>query len=262
MKELKLSDIRIDGGTQPRTEIDWELVNDYSEKVDILPPVIVYFDGIYYWLADGFHRYHAHLKSDVKCIKCDVLNGTVREAILYSVGANSEHGARRTNEDKRKAVLTLLKDEEWGKWSNVAIAEKCNVHRQFVAKVKDEYVNNMSISSCCVQKIIEESQPTERKFIKQGQESTMDVSNIGKKKKQERSEDYIREEKTNIDESTQKRITVEDIKNELDSRSYNRSLVETAILSLKKINKREFDCEKCFQQVIDYCQNEILELSK
>ena len=27
-------------------------------------------------------------------------------------------GLRRTNEDKRKAVLTLLNDAEWAKWSN------------------------------------------------------------------------------------------------------------------------------------------------
>ena len=28
------------------------------------------------------------------------------------------HGLRRGNEDNRKAIMTLLRDEEWVKWSN------------------------------------------------------------------------------------------------------------------------------------------------
>ena len=32
-----------------------------------------------------------------------------------------------TNEDKRRAVMTLLADEEWGKWSDNEIARRCEV---------------------------------------------------------------------------------------------------------------------------------------
>jgi len=34
------------------------------------------------------------------------------DAVFNSVGANAEHGLRRTNADKRRAVLTLLNDDE------------------------------------------------------------------------------------------------------------------------------------------------------
>jgi branched-chain amino acid transport system substrate-binding protein len=45
----------------------------------------------------------------------------VPDAILYSVGANEMHGLRHTNEDKRRAVLTLLNDPGWSKWSDPEI---------------------------------------------------------------------------------------------------------------------------------------------
>ncbi|MBX7219625.1 MAG: hypothetical protein K1Y36_06750, partial [Blastocatellia bacterium] len=55
---LYIDQIRIDGGTQPRTEINLDVVADYAEtlKQKVLPSVDVFFDGTDYWLADGFHR--------------------------------------------------------------------------------------------------------------------------------------------------------------------------------------------------------------
>jgi len=50
-----------------------------------------------------------------------------RQRHLYSVGANADHGQRRTNADKRRAVLILLNDEEWGKWSDREIARRCDI---------------------------------------------------------------------------------------------------------------------------------------
>ena len=35
------------------------------------------------------------------------------------------HGLRRSNADKRRAVLTLLNNEEWAKWSAREIAKAC-----------------------------------------------------------------------------------------------------------------------------------------
>jgi hypothetical protein len=67
-----------------------------------------------------------------------VLTGSKRDAILYSVGANANHGKRRTNEDKRKAVLTLLNDEEWSQWSDTKIADQCQVDRSTVGVYRRE----------------------------------------------------------------------------------------------------------------------------
>jgi predicted nucleic acid-binding protein len=56
---IPLESIRIDGGTQIRLEIRTDVVQEYAELIAKLPPITVFFDGSTYWLADGFHRYHA-----------------------------------------------------------------------------------------------------------------------------------------------------------------------------------------------------------
>jgi hypothetical protein len=136
---LRLDQIRIDGGTQPRVAIDEDVVGEYAdlyvEGVD-LPAVTVFHDGSTYWLADGFHRYWASKRAERETIAVDVQQGTRRDAILYSVGANASHGLRRTNEDKRKAIQTLLEDEEWCQWSDNAIAKQCGVSDKTVGNVR------------------------------------------------------------------------------------------------------------------------------
>ena len=114
--KILLKQVRLDGDTQPRQFINEDVVNEYSEHLleDVaFPPVEVFYDGANYWLADGFHRFHANKTAGFIDIEANVHQGTRRDAVLYSVGSNSVHGLRRTNEDKRKAVQTLLNDLEW-----------------------------------------------------------------------------------------------------------------------------------------------------
>jgi len=115
-----LSEIRIDGGTQPRTELNEDVIAEYAELLKEgaeFPAITVYFDGANYWLADGFHRYWAAKRANAE-LNINVIHGSNRDAILHSVGANAKHGLRRSNQDKRKAVTTLLLDEEWYQWSD------------------------------------------------------------------------------------------------------------------------------------------------
>lgn len=137
--DVPLHAIRTDGGTQPRTEIDEAVVAEYAEAMRagaILPPVILFFDGVAFWLADGFHRYHAAVQAGLGALHGEVRTGTRRDAVLYSVGANASHGLRRTNADKRRAVTMLLQDDEWVQWSDSAIARQCGVSQPFVASVR------------------------------------------------------------------------------------------------------------------------------
>ena len=130
IKTLNLNEIRIDGGTQPRIAIDKKTVAEYAELLAFgteFPPVVVFFDGTNNWLADGFHRYFSNKQTKRDCLQAEIHKGTQRDAVLYSVGANATHGMRRSNHDKQKAVLTLLKDEEWFKWSDSEIAKRCGV---------------------------------------------------------------------------------------------------------------------------------------
>src|ERR687889_246436 len=97
------------------------------------PPVVVFGEAAGdYWLADGYHRWHAAGIAGLQTIAADVRAGGRREAILHSVGANAEHGWRRSNEDKRRAVLTLLADPEWVGWSDREIARRCGVGADIV----------------------------------------------------------------------------------------------------------------------------------
>jgi len=138
-KPLNISAIRIDGGTQSRSRILQDMVDDYAASMADgaeFPPVVVFFDGKEYWLADGFHRYHATRKNKRASILANIRNGTVRDAILYSFGANGMHGMQMTNEDKRRVVLEMLDDFEWGQWSDREIARACHVSHPFVAKLR------------------------------------------------------------------------------------------------------------------------------
>src|SRR5262249_45028761 len=95
-------------------------------------------DGEDYWLADGFHRCAAAEAAQLTEIEADIQPGTQREAVLYAVGANAEHGLRRTNADKRRAVLTLLQDREWGQWSDHKIAQMTHTTQPFVSKLRHQ----------------------------------------------------------------------------------------------------------------------------
>ena len=138
-KLLGMDVIRIDGGTQSREKIDETVVSDYADLIEdgvVFPAVRVYFDGVSHYLADGFHRYHAHRKAGKGAIEADIEKGTLRDAILYSLGANHEHGLRRSNADKRKAVQAMLDDFEWQEWSNAEIARRCHVSERMVANMR------------------------------------------------------------------------------------------------------------------------------
>ena len=133
---LSLSKIRTDGGTQSRAAINPSMVSEYAEILDSLPPITVFHDGTDYWLVDGFHRMQAALSAGAMKISADVHQGSQRKAVLYSCSANAMHGMRRTNEDKRRAVATLLRDEEWAAKSDRWIAEAARVSTGLVAELR------------------------------------------------------------------------------------------------------------------------------
>lgn len=145
---VKFADIRTDGGTQSRVELNPETVADYAQLIRDgvqLPPMRIYDDGLDLWLADGFHRLAGYRAAGIDEVEAAVLPGSKRDAILYSVGANAEHGLRRTNADKRRAVEILLADEEWSEKSDRWVADKCRVTHPFVAKVRSQVV---TVTTC------------------------------------------------------------------------------------------------------------------
>ena len=139
VKKLNLNAIRIDGGTQPRERIDMDAVGDYADAIKAgteLPPIVVFNDGAEHWLADGFHRYHAHKQAGRVSISADVRSGTLDDAKLFASGANASHGLRRTNEDKRRAVQMTLSVQSSAEWSDTKVAEHCGVSVPFVSAIR------------------------------------------------------------------------------------------------------------------------------
>jgi hypothetical protein len=147
LETVVLDRIRTDGGTQPREYLNELVLSEYTEALAYgaeFPAVTLFYDGSHYWLADGFHRFFAAKKHGTVSIPAEVRQGTRRDAVLYAAGANATHGLRRTNADKRRAVLTLLKDVEWQRWSNREIARQCGVTHTFVGKLRTELLNELS----------------------------------------------------------------------------------------------------------------------
>jgi len=136
---MKLNQLTIDGGTQSRVKIIQEAVDEYAEALKggaRFPPVLVYYDGIKYYLTDGFHRFFAHQKAGIRDIEVQIVNGTLRDAILRSFSVNSENGRHRSNEDKRNAVQAMLDDFEWQFWNNTEIAKACRVSETLVTSMR------------------------------------------------------------------------------------------------------------------------------
>ena len=58
-----------------------------------------------------------------------------------AAGENATHGKRRTNADKRAAVLRWLEDDEGKQWTDSHIAKMCHVSDPFVGKISHEIVS-------------------------------------------------------------------------------------------------------------------------
>jgi hypothetical protein len=170
LKELKVSDIRIDGSTQIRKELNQDKVNEYAEQMEdgvVFPPITVFYDGSSYWLASGFHRLFAEKQRGTETIKVVLINGTVDEATWFALGDN-KHGLNMTAEDYRRSVNITLDHPKWSTYSNAQIAAHVGVSATTVARIKKE--RNI--------------QPATKVTYtdKHGNEATMDTSKIGKKK--------------------------------------------------------------------------------
>ena len=135
---LALEEIETEG-LQTRATIDLLAVRDYAEaeaeRGAVFPPVTVYSDGTRHWLADGFHRVAMARQQGKKKIAAEVREGVRIDALRHALGANGEHGLRRTNADKANAVKMAYENRlalELGEVPAAnAVAELVGVHHTF-----------------------------------------------------------------------------------------------------------------------------------
>jgi hypothetical protein len=140
MRKVKLSQVRIDGGTQGRVEIDqqhaYQMVEMMKEGYEF-DPMDTNFDGVDYWMVDGFHRYHAYTLMGIKEVEIKYIPGTLDEAIIRSYGVNSRHGKTRTSADRQKIVESALANPLLKDATTYELAKICVVSQSFVAGVRD-----------------------------------------------------------------------------------------------------------------------------
>lgn len=172
---VDLSVITSDPRLQIRRSVNESLIDDLVEvykakrEPDGRPPLLVH-DGATLWLCDGHHRKQACSRAGKKKLKCQIKRGGFRVALQEALKANSSHGLRRTNEDKRHAVLMALEDAEWVKWSDRQIAELCGVHHQLVSRVRCELDESSSSNS------ENPSDSSQKRIGKDGKERSMPKS--------------------------------------------------------------------------------------
>jgi hypothetical protein len=167
---LALKDIIVDHEIQSRAEVYPDTLQEYAIMINEgaeFPPVVVFDTDVGYLLADGFHRIEAHRLAGKRKISAEIKEGTRRDALLYSFGANSKHGQRMTRADKRKVVGLLLADPEWSLWSDNEIARQVGVTQPFVSGMRKE-----------LRETTGEPAPTVRKAKRQGTEYTIEVGTI------------------------------------------------------------------------------------
>ena len=168
-KELSLKAI---GTPDTRLQQRVEMNVDHVRKLERilhddgnLRPIIVFEEQEPYKLhvADGFHRHEAHKNAKRSSIWAWVIQGTYRDAMIYSTMCNQDMCLKRTPEDIKKAVFTLLDDEEWWRKSDTMIGNHCGVSSGTVSKYRLEHSVAQGVP---LPKTVETGDGTHRKYKK------------------------------------------------------------------------------------------------
>lgn len=143
-KQIKDIIVRMD--LYPRQEVDNRKIQEYSENVDLLPPVLINQDNI---LIDGLHRLRANKQAGNKEVEV-VIEKTASENEIYlrAIETNSTHGLQLSMKDKQSVAMRLYdgkNDERLIK--SLSISERTFRNwTQVKRKLLEEEMNNKVIS--------------------------------------------------------------------------------------------------------------------
>lgn len=184
---LPLTECRPDDRVQSRARLSAENVAYLASKLlegKELDPIVCFREAGQpprYWNAHGHHRWHAHRQAGRSHIEAEIYPGTMRDAILWSVGCNDQHGLRRNNDDIAHAIRMMLSDAEWGKWTDRAIADQCKLHHSTVSRHRENWHREQRILS----QSDSEKKPPARTYIhRSGKKTTINVANIGQRQEE------------------------------------------------------------------------------
>lgn len=132
-KNYQLDSIVLRDELQCRVSVSQGVISEYAALIREgvkMPPLRCVRVGGELLLVDGFARYLAHEKLGKSRVACEVVDGTMADAIMAACSANSTHGVPRTNADKHRALR--LAEQTWPEKSNRDLANICSVSSTFV----------------------------------------------------------------------------------------------------------------------------------
>ena len=120
-EERRIKELRLDPARSVRAKLDDVVVQDYATAIRAaqgwcFPPIEVIREvtptGELLWVPDGAHRIEAAERMGAQTIPCVVRLGTLADAIAIARKANTSHGLRRSNADKRRIAEQIVDEEE------------------------------------------------------------------------------------------------------------------------------------------------------
>ena len=146
--KLAIEKIRTDGGTQVRETLDQKTVDRYAELYaagEKLPPLDVFFDGVDYWMAEGFHRHAGLEKNEATTAEIELHEGTKEDALWFATTANLKHGLPLKASDRRRAAEVVLLHPKGQGLSNREVARRVGCSDKTVASVREKLESGAEI---------------------------------------------------------------------------------------------------------------------
>jgi hypothetical protein len=108
---LRLGEVVIDHTYQMREQMNHDVIDNYVDALDALPPINIIEVRGRKILVDGFHRYFAFERAEREELPALLIEGTEQDAMVYAMAANFEHlksGSKPNGSDQKRAILKLL----------------------------------------------------------------------------------------------------------------------------------------------------------
>jgi len=122
-----------------REKLDKNLVEQYKEIFDFLPPVMVFETPRGLLLVDGFHRHAAARQLNRKMMEVVVAKGSVQDALGSACLANLRHGKALTKDERKKAIYQYIKLNS--KLSNRLIGDSVGKSEHIIRLYRDELID-------------------------------------------------------------------------------------------------------------------------
>lgn len=175
--DVPVGRINVDMATQSRDHINADVANGYGQLMAdgewdhgrSSASIVLFFDGSAYWIGDGFHRVIGARNHGIDRLPCEVRQGTARDALWFSFGANALHGYRREPSDVRHILRRIFDDPEWAKKGVREIAVHTGIPKSTVHRHRESHLSHVG-----------QMKPSKRESTRNGINYEIETKNIGK----------------------------------------------------------------------------------